>query len=293
MIMNLKNTLVLSIIICLMVFPFASVTAQMEKGIKSDKLTLVWSTEKEFKVPESVYYDEKPDLLYIANINGKPTDKDGNGFISAMKTDGEIVNLEWVTGLDAPKGMGVYKDKLYVTDIDRLVEIDIKKGKITRDWVVSDAQFLNDIAVDAKGMVYVSDMMDTKVYRLKDDEFEVWLDNPELTSPNGLWAGESHLFIGCKKIMKADLMTGKLEFVIGDTGSIDGLESTGDGGFLYSDWTGNVHYVNPKGSIEHLLSTAGMEINAADIEYIPSMKMLLVPTFFDNRVAAYTFDEKK
>lgn len=278
-------------IILAFLFVVPQMNAQMEEAIKSDKLSFKWTTGKVFDVPESVYYDTEKDVLYVANVNGKPTDKDGNGYISTMTVDGEVINKKWVTGLDAPKGMGVYKDLLYVTDIDRLVEIDVKTGNIVADYPVEQAQFLNDIAVDDKGRVYVSDMMDTKVYRLHDGEFKVWIDDPLLTSPNGLWADSKDLYIGCKKIVKADLKKGSLELVSDKTGSIDGLEGTKEGGFLFSDWSGNMHYMSPGLEIMHIFNSADMNINAADIEFIPSRNLILVPTFFDNRVMAYTFSE--
>jgi len=264
---------------------------QTEEAIKSDKLTLKWSTDKVFEVPESVYYDDERDVLYIANIKGKPTDKDGNGYISKMKVNGEVIDLKWVTGINAPKGMGVYEDKLYVTDIDRLMEIDISSGRIAAEYPAENAQFLNDIAVDEKGKVYVSDMMDTKVYRLSKGKFDVWLDDEILTGPNGLWVGDGHLYIGAKKIVKAGLKNGKAEVFAEKTGSIDGLEGTAKGGFLFSDWSGNMHYLSPGGEIEHIFDSSGMNINAADIEYIPSKGLILVPTFFDNRVMGYGFVE--
>jgi hypothetical protein len=72
-----------------------------------------------------------------------------------------------------------------------------------------------------------------------------------------------------------------------ETGGIDGLEATGDGRYVFSDWSGNIFLVGRDKSIEKILGTAEAKINAADIEYIPSKNLLLVPTFFDNRVMAY------
>ena len=41
-----------------------------------------------------------------------------------------MLEREWATGLDAPKGMALANGQLYVADIDRLVEIDPATGKI-------------------------------------------------------------------------------------------------------------------------------------------------------------------
>lgn len=253
----------------------------------SDQLTKKWETPQTLQVPESVCYDPSANVLYVANINGKPADKDGNGFISKVGMDGTILQLSWVTGLNGPKGMGVYLGKLYVTDIDRVAEIDIATGKILRFYDFPEAKFLNDIAIDDQGAVYVSDSGGTRVYKIFLGVAEVWLDDPILVSPNGLCVSGQYLMIGCDKILQADLTTRKLTEWLAGTGSIDGLEPTGDGRYLFSDWQGSVYLVGLDKKKEKILDTSPVKINAADIDYIPMMKMLLVPTFFDNRVMAY------
>src|SRR5688572_19671463 len=83
----------------------------------AQSLTLKWTSDTTLRVPESVFVDAKNNVLYVANIDGKPDGKDGKGFISILTPDGKVKKRDWVTGLDAPKGMGVYKNNLYVTDI--------------------------------------------------------------------------------------------------------------------------------------------------------------------------------
>ena len=72
-----------------------------------------------------------------------------------------------------------------------------------------------------------------------------------------------------------------------ETGGIDGLEGVGDGRYLFSDWSGNVYLVGKDKKIEKIMDTTPAGINAADIEFIPEKKLLLVPTFGDNRIMAY------
>jgi len=263
--------------------------AQDAKTFRSDKLVKKWETTTELLVPESVCFDPAGNVLYVANINGKPTDKDGNGFISKLSTDGKILELKWVTGLNAPKGMGIYKGKLFVTDINRVAEIDIKSVKILRYYDFPEARFLNDIAVDQNGTVYISDMMGTSIYRIYDGKSEKWLDDKFITAPNGLFIDENQLMIGCNKIIRAGITDKKITTWLTNTGAIDGLKGTGDGRYLFSDWTGNVYLIGTDEKIEKILDTSSAGINAADIEFIPSMKLLLVPTFNDNRVMAYEF----
>jgi hypothetical protein len=265
------------------------VISQDAKTFQSDKLVKKWETTKTLKTPESVCYDPSSGDLYVSNINGKPADKDGNGFISLLTIDGKITELEWVTGLDAPKGMGIFNGILYVTDIDRVAAIDIKTKSIKKFYEFPEAIFLNDISIDINGAVYISDMSGNKIYRIFEDKAEPWLEDPEIKSPNGLFVENDMLMIGCNKIVLAGIRDKKIYPFLDKTGGIDGLEGTGDGHYLFSDWMGHVYLTDADKKIEKILDTTPEGINAADIEFIPEKRLLLVPTFGDNRVVAYEF----
>src|SRR4030095_1096992 len=97
------------------------------------KLVKLWETDTLLKVPESVLYDAANGVLYAANIDGTdPWGKDGKGSIGKIAMDGKIIAVDCVPGLNAPKGMGIYKGKLYVADLTNLVVIDTKKGAIEK-----------------------------------------------------------------------------------------------------------------------------------------------------------------
>src|SRR5690242_11795121 len=72
---------------------------------KAPTLTKIWETDTVLTTCESVIYDATNNVLYVANINGDPSGKDGNGFISAVSLEGKVSNVKWATGMDAPKGM--------------------------------------------------------------------------------------------------------------------------------------------------------------------------------------------
>src|SRR5258708_3371010 len=100
-----------------------------------------WETDSVLKVPESVLFDAGNNVLYETNIDGTdPWGMDGKGSVGKIGTDGKIINVEWVSGLNAPKGMGLYKGKLYVADLGTLAVIDIKAGKIIKTIPVAGAQ---------------------------------------------------------------------------------------------------------------------------------------------------------
>src|SRR5262245_38244264 len=68
----------------------------------------------DMRTPESVYLDEGSGYLFVSQINGQPGEKDGNGRISKLGLDGSVVAADWVTGLNAPKGLRSYGGTLWV-----------------------------------------------------------------------------------------------------------------------------------------------------------------------------------
>jgi sugar lactone lactonase YvrE len=255
----------------------------------AQKLEKKWATDTLLRVPESVLYDGEKKILYVANIDGKPDGKDGVGFISKVSLNGKIENLKWVTGLDAPKGLGLFKGTLYVADVNQVVAIDIASGKITNRVVIDGAVFLNDITVDKKGIVYVSDTGTGKIHAIKDGKSELYLESKELQGVNGLLALNDGLYVvdfanGFNYKLGADK---KLMKTATTAQGADGVVPVGNGDYIVSSWHGEVQYVNAQGQATQLLDTKAQKINAADIDYDPATKTLYIPTFFANSVVAY------
>ncbi|NOT51081.1 MAG: ATP/GTP-binding protein [Chitinophagaceae bacterium] len=251
------------------------------------QLVKKWETDSVFKVPESVLYDPDHRVLYVSNIDGKqPWEKDGMGSIGKMGLDGQVINAEWITGFNAPKGMGLYHHTLYVADVDRVAIVDLHSGKIA-GWIeVPGSQALNDLTIDANGVMYVSDSRGKKVYRIMNGVPEVYLEN--LKGPNGVLMKASDLYVldqgGMYKV-NADkslaLITDGME------GGTDGIVNISGNDFVVSCWAGVIWYVNADGSKEKLLDTREQKINTADIGFDPVTKTIFVPTFWKNSVVAY------
>ncbi len=122
-------------------------------------------TVEGFLTPESVLHDPVQDIYFVSNINGSPTAKDNNGFISRVRPDGAVENLKFIEGghggatLNAPKGLALRGDTLWVADIDMVRSFDAKTGA-PRDSVSLaglGAVFLNDIAIAQTGALYITD----------------------------------------------------------------------------------------------------------------------------------------
>ncbi len=254
--------------------------------MNAQELETVWETDPLLKTPESVFYDSVRNQIYVSNINGKPTEKDGNGFISLLNTDGTIKVLQWITGMDAPKGMAMEGDLLYVTDIDRIHVMDVNTAEIINTIDVPKATFLNDMVLISPSFFIVTDMLNNQLLQFDGTNATVMLDGGLLTVPNGLTVKNGNLYVGTEENLLLFIPEqNELEIFIQNTGPIDGLIPLSSDNFVISDWSGKITQVS-KNSMEILQNTTDEKIQAADLGYIPSKKWVLIPTFFDNRVIA-------
>jgi hypothetical protein len=249
------------------------------------KLEKLWETDSIINVPESVLTDVGAGILYVSVIGGKPGVKDGIGGVAKLSLDGKVINHDWIIGLNAPIGLGRYGNTLYAADVNEVVVIDIKNAKVLRKIPIEGAQFLNDITVDDKGVVYVADSKTMKIHRLINHMPELYMDS--IMGVNGLRAVGDHLFIAAgKNLLKADADKKMIKVAGLPTGG-DGLEPIGNGDWLFTSWAGYVYYVYSDGRHDLLLDTHLEKKNTADLGYDPVKKILYIPTFFKKSVAAY------
>ena len=255
------------------------------------QLVQIWTTDPVVATPESVLPDPKNNLLYVSLINGGPWDVDGKGGIGRMTNKGTDYDSNWITGLNAPKGLGMHGNKMYAADISEVVVVDISKGKLIKKIPVEGASGLNDITVSENGTVWVSDSKTGRIWKIHDEKPELFLEN--VKGANGLKIMKNELYFAQgPALMKAD--ANKLVSQVADVGhDIDGIEPVGNGDFLVSSWIGFIYYVYANGQTELLLDTHEEKKNTADIGYDPAKRMVYVPTFFDRRVVAYLLKDLK
>jgi hypothetical protein len=182
--------------------------------------------------------------------------------------------------------MGPYNGKLYVADLNTVVVIDIASGTIEKTITIEGAQGLNDITIDNKGVVYASDSPGKKVFRIVNGTPELYLD--KLDRPNGLLAHKKQFFVldngNLYKVGKDKSLT---KIADGMEGGTDGIEHAGGKNYIVSCWAGSIWLVNTDGTKTNLLDTRDKKINTADIGYDAKNKIVYVPTFWKNSVAAY------
>ena len=269
--------------LALVIVVFVSASAQKATVQK------LWTTDTILKVPESVLVDDKENCIWVSNIDGASNGKDGKGSISKLSKTGTPINLEWITGLNAPKGMAKFKQELYVADLTELVVIDIKKATIIKRVPIEGSVFLNDVTVNSKGAVFISDSRTGKVHRYENNTTTIEVEN--LQGPNGLLSIEDQLLIIDRGSLLSVTPGGAISKIMdGMDPSTDGIERVATNQYLVSCWNGIVYYVVAGAQKITLFDTRSEKINSADIGYDAKKKIIYVPTFLKNNVVAYQLE---
>ncbi len=263
------------------------------------------ATVDSLQTPESVLWDATTDMYFVSNINGNPSAKDNNGFISRVKPDGAIDSLHFIQGgrggvtLNAPKGLAVRGDTLWVTDIDAVRAFSATTGAPIASVAVPGAVFLNDPAFGPDGSLYITDTgigFDAKfnmshpgpdrIFKIAPDrKVSVAVQGDTLKGPNGItWDAKNGRFI---------VVANNGPYVFGwkpgdsgpaviatGPGGFDGVELA-DGMLYVSSWTDSTVSMYETGHEVKVITGVG---SPADIGYDAKRHRILIPVFLGNRV---------
>ena len=257
-----------------------------------------------FQAPESAKYDAELDVWYVSNINGSPTDKDGNGYLSRLKGDGSIDSLKFIVGgvkgvkLDAPKGMALQGDTIWVADITNVRGLNRKTGMPVASIAIKGSKFLNDVTIGEDG-IYVTDTGveagkngmshpgPDRIYRIgPKHEVSIAVQNDSLAGPNGIvWDKAGHRFIVVPfmgKTIVAWAPGSKQVTPLGTTkGQLDGVELLGGSRILFTSWADSSLDVLENGTVTTV--STGLP-SPADIGVDTKRGRVAIPLLMENRV---------
>jgi sugar lactone lactonase YvrE len=255
----------------------------------SQSLEKLWTTDTVLKVPESVLFDAKNERLFVSNIDGKGVwDKDRKGSISLVTLSGKVLNPQWINGLHAPKGMALFQTILLVADVDSLVFIETTRAAVVKKIYIQDAKALNDVAIDKRGNIYVSDSKTKKIHMIGSAKLDLSIYLDGLEEPNGIcFVDKTLYFVDGDGFYKLGKDKEKILIAKGLDGNPDGVEQVDDETFLVSCWSGMIWQIKLNGEKKLLIDTSKDSINAADIGFDKKNKIVFVPAFWKNYVTAY------
>ena len=257
--------------------------------------------------PESVLHDEVSDVYLVSNINGQPLEADGNGFISKLSPGGTVETLKWIEGgknkvtLNAPKGLAILGDVLYVSDLDTVRMFDRNTGAPKGEVKVPGATFLNDVVATSDGRVLVSDSGmkaaakgfeptgTDAVYQIdKNKKLTPLAKGKELAGPNGLYPVGDKVWVASfasNELYALDPKGKKVDSQKLPKGSLDGIVGLQGGDLLVASWeAGAVYRGKPGGDFKSIIEDVK---SPADIGYDTKRARVLVPLFEKNEVHAY------
>jgi sugar lactone lactonase YvrE len=261
------------------------------------------------KTPESVRYDADLDVFFVSNINGNPSQHDGNGFIAVVRADSTgVVKMLVESGkngatLDAPKGLAIVGDTLWVADINHLRAFNKRTGAKVADIDLSSqhALFLNDLVVGGDGAVYATDtgiQFDDKggishpgvdqIFKIEGRKATA-LKADSLNGPNGIaWDAANGRFIlgpfngtAVQTWKPGDKTSGTL---VNGPGQYDGIEVLGDGRVLVTSWADSAVHVIQNGAVSKLITNVAAP---ADIGVDTKRGVVAIPRFNDGKVEYY------
>ncbi|MEL6694014.1 MAG: hypothetical protein AAFQ12_13425 [Pseudomonadota bacterium] len=237
-----------------------------------------------FNAPEGVATDGS--ILYISNVAGEGNVKDGEGWISRVSMQGEVLEEKWVQGLNAPKGMAVFDGKLFVSDFDVYHVIDLASAQIENTYPVEGAGFLNDITVWQNG-VYLSDSGSARIFQIDVNGYKEWLADDRLGGVNGLTPDGDRLLIAtmASGSLFETLGARDLTEIASGMENADGIALLDDGSYLVSSWPGQIWHVGSDGQTTEIHNTEDTPTYQNDLTRIGDM--IIVPNWQPGTVTAW------
>lgn len=277
-----------------LLFACAHTTNKWKDSLENPKLKKVWESDAVLKDIESAIYDSQNHFIYATSINGHWLEPNGKGYISKLDVKGNVIDESWISGLEGPTGTALVGNKLYVADFDHVVEINTSTKAIINRYKIPNTERINDLCADDDGTIYGTGTKSGQLFGLKDGTVNVY--KSDLDWPNGVLCKDGHLIVGLgdKTVVSYDISNETINTIATGISNPDGIIDLDNGDFLISSWEGMIHYVYNDGTKKLLLDTSEDEINAADIAYLPELKLVLVPAMLNNQLIAYElYDEDK
>jgi hypothetical protein len=250
-------------------------------GLNPIAAEIAWVASGEFCEPETVL--PLPDgTLLVSNVCG--FSESGSGFLTLLDGDGRVLDWRIVSGLDAPLGMTIQGDRLYVIDSNRVKILTWPAYELLQVLEL-ETSVANDIAITPDQVIYVSDSAKHQVLQvLPDGSQSVLTADVSFQNANGIAYANDQLYVGGARLWRVDLRSLSRE-TLGPTwlADIDGIEFEEDGTIQLTPVGGPLVRLLPDQEIQIF---TGEGISSANHGYSADLGLALIPTGYDNTVIA-------
>ena len=254
-----------------------------------------------YDAPDQVVWDPSSRSWFVSNLGGGISLKrDGYGWIVKLDQTGKVIDPRWIENLDAPSGMLVTGNLLYVVDRDGLYEINITTANISHFYKITDPQFLNDVALGPDGKIYVSDFSAQRIYRIdpQSKNVEIFIESEKLDTPDGLYVDGSNLIVASwgpivdpatfatsrkGAVLTIDLHTKTIKPYLKEgleVGNLEGITKVDDDFYITDWWSGQLLRITKAG---FSVVISGLK-NPTDLDYAEDLGVLAIPEHGTNRV---------
>jgi len=248
-----------------------------------------------FEAPAAVVYDDVLDIYYVSSMNGGPLDVDGNGFISRLQPNGHLISLRWIEGgqngveLNAPKGLAILGDTLFVADIDCVRLFNRRSGDPMGSVCPDGAQNLHGLAQERRGPLYATDRSGVLFSIAGDGSYSEVLRGEDLGEPTGIISSVRGVFVaGYQNRSISQLWPEELKaFVRGRNWKLDGLVMTEDGSLAFSNWADStILFIQASrgGSRGNIFKLVQGVPTPGGLGYDERRNRIIVPVLENNRV---------
>jgi len=277
----------------------------------------LWAVTTGLTRPNSAYYHKQSNSIFVSNYNGGRFNKDGNGYITRLAPNGEVLAEKWATGLNAPEGIRSVGSTIWVVDIDEIVgfELTAEGARLQSRIRIEGAHALNDLTAASDGTIFVSDGWSypappdrpPRIHMIKDAKPSIFIEGEDAGHlPIGLLVDGARLIVGTSgrgvgvdaniaggQLVAFDLKTKARTIVATSIAmvQIDGIEPAEPGAYFVNTYLSRkLFHVSRDGKVTTLVT---FEHGGGDIGISPMVGQrvesgtLFVPFPLTNSVFAY------
>jgi sugar lactone lactonase YvrE len=244
--------------------------------------------------PESLEYDHRTGITYIANKNADQIlMRSGNGTVSLFK--------QLAVGSPSPHGLRIAGDALYVAFGATVLGFTLNDATALTEIPVAGASFLNGMASDGRSRLWVSDFSTRRIHAI-----DLTVNPPAVSTlvantvftPNGLdyeAAGNRLLVVAwgsAAKIAQVPLTTGAIaDLHTTSLSNLDGIARDCAGNLYVSSWGSSalLRFDVPLFSSPPVTVLPSLS-QPSDIRFVRHGGAILVPNFGSSTIAVHATD---